>query len=232
MAELRGELRPVTFEGTPSAGLQSQALLYIPGEHRPDQTTPLLVFLHGASSRGSDPAVLKRYGPLAAVERRGEFPFAVLAPQCSPGHLWNDARAIVDFTDQIERHWGTDPRRVYLTGLSMGGGGTWYVASQFPRRYAAIVPMCGPTQPRQWARSLVDVPVWCFHGSRDEQIPLARSREMIAELQRLGGSPRFTVLKGKRHDITYLYYEDRIYDWMGGHRLPPEPAAQNGRRGE
>ena len=96
----------------------------------------------------------------------------------------------------------------------MGGGGAWFFGSQFPDRFGAIVPMCGPTQPEQWASGLRKMPVWVFHGDKDKVIPIKRSKDMVKALRKVGNKAKFTILKGKGHDITAQYNHDDIYDWM------------------
>lgn len=199
-----------------SKTLQPNALVYLPAKYDSSRRKkwPLLVWLHGASGRGSNLDIVKRYGPPRVAEATGDFPFVVVSPQCTPGQLWSDAAAIVALTDQIERSFRIDRKKIYLTGLSMGGGGAWFVASKFPDRYAAVAPMCGPTQPKDWAPGLRNVKIWCFHGEKDELIPVDRSRDMVDAIRRLGGKPKLTILKGQPHDITREYEDDRLYKWM------------------
>lgn len=213
----RGHHEVISFAPASTKAIQPRALLYLPAEYdeKKRKKWPLLVWLHGASGRGTNLDLVKRYGPPAVAERRGDFPFVVVSPQCPPGQLWSDAGAIVGLTDYVESAYRIDRKKVYLTGLSMGGGGTWFVASQYPKRYAAIVPMCGPTQPAQWAQGLREVKkIWCFHGERDELIPVERSKEMVKAIKKAGGKAKLTVLKGRPHDITSEYSDDRVYKWL------------------
>ncbi|BDC50609.1 hypothetical protein F183_A29250 [Bryobacterales bacterium F-183] len=199
-----------------SACLQPESLVYLPPEHNPEKKkSPLLVWLHGASLRGDDVQMLRKYGPPFVAEKRGDFPFVVLSPQCPVGQLWTaDSVSLMNLVDEAIVEYGVDPRRVYLTGLSMGGGGAWYLGSQYPHRFGAVVPMCGPTQPQQWAAGLRHMPIWCFHGEKDKVVPLRRSRDMVQALKKIGNKPKFTILKGKGHDITGQYNDDDIYEWM------------------
>lgn len=198
--------------GIRSAALQPESLIYLPADFK--KNMPLLVWLHGASLRGSDVQMVKRYGPPAVGERRGDFPFVVLSPQCPAGQLWTDANALIKLVDEIMIEHRIDPKRVYLTGLSMGGGGAWFLGSQHNTRFGSVVPMCGPTQPAQWAPGLRKMPVWCFHGEKDDVIPLKRSKDMVKALKQVGNKVKFTIVKGKGHDITGLYNDDDIYKWM------------------
>ncbi len=195
--------------------LQPESLVFLPTSHGGRKKLPLLVWLHGSSLRGADPGMLLRYGPPAVAEKRGDFPFVVLSPQCPAGQLWNnDAGPLMRLVDEVTGMYEIDPKRVYLTGLSMGGGGAWFFGSQFPDRFGAIVPMCGPTQPDQWASGLRKMPVWVFHGDKDKVIPIKRSKDMVKALRKVGNKAKFTILKGKGHDITAQYNHDDIYDWM------------------
>src|SRR5262245_12021002 len=112
--------------------LQPESLVFLPPEHGKRKKLPLLLWLHGASLRGSDVSMLMRYGPPAVAEKRGEFPFVVLSPQCPPGKLWTeDNGALIQLVDEAMAMYETDPKHVCLTGLSMGGGGAWWMGSQY-----------------------------------------------------------------------------------------------------
>ena len=195
--------------------LQPESLVYLPSDYDGRRKLPMLLWLHGASLRGADPQMLLRYGPPSVAEKRGDFPFIVLSPQCPPGRVWTDDNgAVIRLMDEVREAYHTDPRRCYLTGLCMGGGGAWCLGSRYPQLFGAIVPMCGPTQPAQWASGLRRMPVWVFHGDKDNVVPIKRSKDMVQALRRLGNKPRFSIVKGKGHDITSLYNDDAIYRWM------------------
>ncbi len=195
--------------------LQPESLIFVPEEHGRKKKLPLLLWLHGASLRGADTSMLMRYGPPAVAEKRGEFPFVVLSPQCPPGRLWTeDDGSLIKLVDEAMGMYDTDPKHVYLTGLSMGGGGAWWMGSQYPHRFGAVVPMCGPTQPKDWAAGLRKMPIWVFHGEKDKVVPIKRSKDMVKALRQVGNKPKFTIVKGKGHDITAMYNDNHIYDWM------------------
>ena len=198
--------------GIRSAAMQPESLVYLPPDVK--KGMPLLVWLHGASLRGTDVQMVKRYGPPAVAQRREDFPFVILSPQCPPGQSWTDSEALMRLVDEVMIEHRIDPQRVYLTGLSMGGGGAWFLASRHPNRFGAVVPMCGPTQPALWASGLKKTPIWCFHGEKDDVVPLKRSKDMVKALKKIGNKPKFTIVKGKGHDITSLYYDDDIYKWL------------------
>jgi len=122
-------------------------------------------------------------------------------------------------TDEVIANYRIDPKHVYVTGMSMGGGGTWLMGAKYPDRFGAILPMCGITYPAQWAPPLQRMPIWVFHGDRDRVIPIRRSIEMVRALKAVGNKPKFTVLKGKGHDITSLYYDDQLYHWLLSNKI-------------
>ena len=156
-------------------------LLYLPaGYHdEPDKTWPLLLFLHGAGERGSDLEILKKHGPPRLIAEGEEFPFIVAAPQCPEDTWWNlHVDALELLLDELEAEYRVDTRRIYLTGLSMGGYGSWHLAADNPTRFAAVVPICGGGHKffgfPQRVRVLKDVPIWVFHGAKDEVVPKNR----------------------------------------------------------
>jgi predicted peptidase len=107
-----------------------------------------------------------------------------------------------------------DPDRVYLTGLSMGGYGTWSLAAAHPERFAAIVPICGGGNPADAAK-LASLPVWVFHGAKDPTVPLERSKEMVEAIKSAGGNPRFTIYPEAGHDSwTETYNNPELYQWL------------------
>ena len=116
--------------------------------------------------------------------------------------------------DAVARAERIDRDRIYLTGLSMGGFGTWALALRHPERYAAILPVCGGGE-RQLARRLREMPIWAFHGDADQVVPVERSQEMIDAIKKLGGPPRFTAYPGVGHDSwTATYDNPEVYEWL------------------
>ena len=162
------------------------------------------------------------------VEQRPDFPFVVVSPQCPlpSGGLeeiplaWKPAQLIA-LIDHVAANLNIDPRRVYVTGLSMGGFGTWRLAAAYPERIAAALPICGGGQPNDMARALSRVPIWAFHGARDSVVPLQRSREMVRAVCNCGGRVRFTVYPEVEHDSwTATYDNPEIYTWLLSHQGP------------
>jgi predicted peptidase len=204
------------YRGRTDPALGRSFLLYLPGE-RTSGPVPLIYFLHGAGERGRNPRRVRTQGLPAMVESFPNFPFMMLAPQCPPGMVWSTlflTTLLEDFIGWQE----VDERRVYLTGMSMGGYATWAMAIQDPHRYAAIAPVCGGGNPGL-AFHLKDVPVWAFHGDRDPVVPMSESRDMVEALRASGGKEvRFTIFPGVGHDSwTPTYRNPELYEWFLAH---------------
>jgi len=209
-----------TLSAQISKSLTCDYLLSLPkGYGRKDQTWPLILFLHGAGERGSNLNQVKMHGPPKLVKQGKDLPFIVVSPQCPAGIWWTEKLdMLVALLDEIESKYDVDPSRIYLTGLSMGGFGTWALACEKPERFAAIVPICGGGQ---WflADRLKNVPVWAFHGAKDSVVPLDLSKKMVQAVKRAGGDAKLTVYPEANHDSwTATYDNPELYDWLLSHR--------------
>lgn len=184
---------------------------------------PLILFLHGMGERGDQLELVKRHGIPKIAEEWSDFPFIAVSPQCPADSIWSlQQDALLALLDEILGHYAADPARVYLTGLSMGGYGTWELASAHPERFAAIAPICGGGSPFLGfpARvcALKDVPVWAFHGAKDTVVPLDESAKMVEALRAFGGNVRFTVYPEAGHDAwTETYANPELYAWFLSH---------------
>jgi len=188
-------------------------LLYLPQEYESKESWPLLLFLHGAGERGDDLELVKKHGPPKLIAAGKQFPFIVVSPQC-PKDRWWEPIELVALLDEIESKYKVDPDRISVTGLSMGGFGSWRLASYAPERLAAIVPICGGGE-TYWARRFAHLPVWVFHGAKDKGVPLERSEEMVEALKEKGGHPRFTIYPEAEHDSwTETYNNPKLYEWL------------------
>lgn len=210
------------FEKTITKTLRSQYLLFLPANYaKKQQKWPLILFLHGAGERGDDLAMIKIYGPSKYVEQNVNFPFIIVAPQCPADHWWpNELEVLTNLLDDVVAQYDVDTERIYLTGLSMGGYGTWSLASEHPDRFAAIAPICGGGLPilEMNRCRLKDVPVWAFHGAKDDVVPLAKSKEMVEAVKSYGGNVKFTVYPDTDHDAwTRTYNNKELYDWFLQH---------------
>lgn len=197
---------------TTNAG-EMQYLLYLPKGYKKEKTEwPLILFLHGAGERGSDIELVKKHGPPKLVEEK-DFPFIIVSPQC-PAEQWWDVELLKELLDDVISKYQVDENRIYLTGLSMGGYGTWSLAAKYPEKFTAIAPICGGGDPKSTS-SIKTIPAWVFHGAKDSVVPLARSEEMVESLRYAGGFVTFTVYPEAGHDSwTDTYNNKALYEWF------------------
>lgn len=204
-------------------GAKLDYLLYLPPDYNKDESKkwPLIVFLHGSGERGTNVNDVKKHGPPKIVEDE-DSPlgkrFIVVSPQCPPKEWWR-AEELNKLLDDVLDHYRIDKDRVYLTGLSMGGFGTWSWAEQNPGRFAAIAPMCGGGDPTQ-AERLKDLPIWVFHGEMDKTVPIERDQEMVDAVKVAGDKDvKFTKYPDAGHDCwTRSYANPELYDWFLKHK--------------
>ncbi|MCA9172629.1 MAG: prolyl oligopeptidase family serine peptidase [Planctomycetales bacterium] len=187
--------------------------IYLPADYDKQEKWPLMIFLHGAGERGDDLDQVKRHGPPAQIAQGKSLPMIVVSPQC-PANTWWQPEAVAKLTQDIISKHKVDTSRVYLTGLSMGGFGTWATTIQNPGLYAAAVPICGGGEPGNVA-AIKDLPIWVFHGAKDSVVPLARSQEMVDALRAAGGNVKFTIYPEAEHDSwTETYNNPEVYEWI------------------
>lgn len=174
---------------------------------------PLILFLHGAGERGTDLNLVKKHGVAKIVEAQPDFPFIVVSPQC-PTDGWWSSELLAALLDEVEREYRVDNKRIYLTGLSMGGYGTWDLAMAQPHRFAALVPICGRGNPLRVHR-IKHLPIWVFHGAKDKVVPLTNSVDLVRALRKCGAKPKFTIYPDAAHDSwTRTYSDPRLYKWL------------------
>jgi len=192
-------------------------LLYLPKDYNSTgKPFSLIVFLHGAGERGDNLDQLKVHGIPKIAEADSNFPFVVIAPQCPAEKWWTyyiePLKALID---DVKDEYNIDKSRVYLTGLSMGGFCTWSLAAQYPDDFAAIVPICGGGEIRLAMLKRYKMPVWAFHGAKDDVIPIARSQEMVDAIKTAGGNIKFTIYPELRHNCWDAAYGDpNLYKWF------------------
>lgn len=196
-------------------------LLFLPNsDTAKEQLSPTIIFLHGAGERGSNLEDVKRHGVAKIVEEQPDFPFIVISPQCPPDEYWS-VQLLSILLDEAISLYPIDPDRVYLTGLSMGGYGTWHLAAAEPQRFAAIAPICGGGNPSA-VRKLKNLPAWAFHGARDNVVPLKESEIMVSALKAGNGNVKFTLYPDADHDSwTQTYNNPELYEWFLQHRRQP-----------
>jgi predicted peptidase len=195
---------------------------------------PVIIFLHGVHQRGAG-GFLPESGAAAAFVRRylARVPAVILLPQCRAGSYWSDpfmVEMVMTALSQTASEFKTDPARLYLTGVSMGGYGVWHFASQYPGRFAALVPICGGVSGRdderfrRLARKVRKTPTWIFHGADDRVVPVEDSRRMAAALEEASGDFKYSEYPGVGHAVwTQVMSERELMPWLLAQRLTPNP---------
>jgi predicted peptidase len=217
--------------------------IYVPPGFTPERAWPVILFLHGAGEGGREGVQQTKVGIGPAIRRAPErFPAVVVFPQSPRGHPWSGPSAELALLalEQAITEFHGDTARLYLTGVSMGGYGTWRLALQEPHRFAALVPICGglDTPARrarlrnaeastadpflEAARQLQHLPIWVFHGEEDEIIPVSESRVMVEALQKVGAPVRYTEYPEVDH-ISWdpAYAEPALMPWLLSHSRCP-----------
>lgn len=195
--------------------LSANYLLYLPKDYNEsDKDFPLILFLHGMGERGTDIEKVKTHGIPKLISEGKEFPFIVVSPQCPDEYFWNDD-VLIALLDEIEQNYRVDKNRIYVTGLSMGGHGTWTLALAQPNRFAAIAPVCGWGHPVEFCK-LAQMPIWVFHGAKDFVVPLNDSEQIVEQLKKCGATKvKFTIYPEATHDSwTETYNNEELYKWF------------------
>jgi len=224
------------------AGRSYHYQVYVPSMYTAAQQWPVILFLHGAGERGSDGLLQTNVGLGAAIRSDpSRYPALVVFPQAPADSLWTGVPGQIAMAalDATLREFHTDPERVYLTGWSMGGSGTWYLAYRYPDRFAAVAPISGyvssalpwlggrsPVVPPDsgppfapLARRVARVPAWIFHGEADRVVPVAESRQAAEALRAAGGEARYTEVLGGSHNIwDEVYASTQFQSWLFAHR--------------
>jgi predicted peptidase len=208
-----------------------------PKEYDAGRRYPLVVFLHGAGERGDDNQRQLVHGmnDFASDEVMAKYPAFVIAPQCPSGKKWVEVdwgadshtmpekpsqplAATLAVIEGLQKEFSIDPARIYITGLSMGGYGTWDALQRWPKLFAAAAPICGGGDPAG-APIMKDIPIWAFHGDTDTAVKPQRSRAMIKALEAAGGKPKYTEYPGVGHNSWSRTYADpALYEWMFGQK--------------
>lgn len=226
---------PVVFESTSGQSLPYRLLR--PSQLQPGKMYPLVLFLHGAGERGDDnqTQLVHAAAEFARHDRRQRYPAFVLVPQCPQDSRWVESpwdlptgagefdeqpsvsmALTLELVDSFVETNPVDATRLYVTGLSMGGQGSWYAAAAKPARFAAMLEVCGGGDPT-WAARYAGIPIWAFHGQDDHVVPVSRGREMIKALTDAGHHPelRYVEYPQVKHDSwTRTYARDDVYEWL------------------
>lgn len=229
-----------------SGGVTYRYQVYVPAEWSPKQKWPVILSLHGAGERGDDGLFSSELGLGRAIRRNARgFPFVAVFPQCPEGATWADKHIQEMAMAALEaaiREYSGDRSRLYLTGLSMGGYGTWEMAMRYTRFFAAIAPVCGGLRPprgypeifskqvnldaadpyAEAAKRIGAIPVWIFHGARDPVVPVSESRKMEAALRSAGAAVRYTEYPDASHNSwDRAYAEPELVKWLLAQRRKP-----------
>jgi predicted peptidase len=219
--------------------------VYVPSSFTKSKQWPVIFFLHGAGERGGDGERQTELGLPARLREMKDFPAVVVMPQCAEGAWWGDPEMEKQAFAALEKsisEFNGDPERLYLTGLSMGGYGTWAFGYKYPERFAALVPVCGGVvanrrfiMPPPWhplsiapgdpygetASRLTKVPIWVFHGDADPRVPVTESRKLTEAIKARGGNVRYTEYPGVAHNAwDRAYWEEELLPWLLAQRKP------------
>jgi predicted peptidase len=216
--------------------------VYVPASYTPSRNWPVILFLHGGGERGDDGLLPTQVGLGSAVRKyTSYFPAIIVFPQAPSDSLWvgTPARVAMAALDQVSREFRTDPDRVYLTGMSMGGNGVWYLAYRHPARFAALLPICAWVTPfeerthaaepvvppnsgppfKVLARQLRHIPIRIVHGERDDVVPVEQSRQAAAALEAAGAPVQYLELVGTDHNSwDPAYTSPRLISWLFAQR--------------
>jgi predicted peptidase len=205
-------------------------VVYVPTNYNGIDRLPLIIWLHGSHEKGSDGRMQLKVGLAQAIYRTLAIPearpFSFLAffPQSQSGG-WDaksrDGEILMAELADVEERFRVDANRLYLTGHSSGGSGTWELAAAYPDRWAAIVPVCGSGDPRIAPR-IAKIPCWCFQGGADFGTSPQASRDMIQAIKAAGGDPKYTEFDALFHNIwRKVYVMPELYEWLDEqHRVP------------
>lgn len=215
--------------------------VYMPDNLQPEQKVPLVIFLHGSGECGVDNFKQTLWGPdaMMAYSREKKTPVIIVAPQCPRGEVWAPlfwhagsakpadrqskmGRLVKELTEKCIATMPVDKDRVLLTGLSLGGYGVWDILWRYPDMFAAAMPVCGGGYP-ETCRKFASVPIWVFHGEKDQNVPVKLSRAMVAELWRLDAPVRYREFPDAGHAVwSSAYRDDGVLKWFFSQRRKPQ----------
>ncbi|MDB4570263.1 prolyl oligopeptidase family serine peptidase [Akkermansiaceae bacterium] len=183
---------------------------------------PLILFLHGRGESKGPLSIVKKWGPPKLAEEKG-LPYILISPQCPKESWWSNddqQELLTKLLAHVRKEFPIDEKRIYLTGLSMGGFGSWEMAARHPKTFAAVVPICGGGDPEN-AKKLTEIPIWNWHGTADTAVPFSKSVEMVEAIKKAGGKKiTFSVLEDVGHDSWIQAYGDpKLWEWMAQQKL-------------
>ena len=216
-------------------GVTYKYQVFVPNNWSSNQKWPIILFLHGVGERGTDGLIQTQVGIATAIRNdRSRFPALVVLPQCLKEHRWTDPdmeELSLSALGEASREFKGDPKRTYLTGLSMGSYGSWALAARYPNKFAAVVPICGGILTPDDARKQPDsdripyleaakkigtkLPIWVFHGDADPDVPVSESRHMVEALKADGADVHYTEYPGVGHKSwDKAYAEPELMTWL------------------
>ena len=180
---------------------------------------PIIIQLHGAGERGNggaDLSLVDVHGFSKVISEK-DYPCIFIMPQCPNGTFWAaKVESIVSFAEFLINKYAADPERIYLTGLSMGGYGTWFTAMARPDLFAAIAPVCGGGM--AWNAGVLTMPVWAFHGAEDKSVDVFHSDDMVARMKKHDLDVRYSRFDGVGHDVWKKTYDEELLNWFLQHK--------------
>jgi predicted peptidase len=211
-----GRQTPGTFWHRAAKGgwIETKYWVYLPENYSDHSEWPLLLYLHGGGDRGNDLEKSKRRGMANFIDQGKKFPMIVVSPQCPNDFAWESV-PLMELLDDMEKRFSVDRQRFYVMGFSMGGHGTWNLASRKTERFAGIVPIAGRGDPEE-AKKLTDLPVWAFHGQRDSVVPVEGTTKMVGAIKAAGGTKvKMTVIPQEKHGIeNRILKRNDLFEWL------------------
>lgn len=201
-------------------------LLYLPKDYNPTKNYPFILFLHGRGESQAPLSTVKKWGPPRLADSGQHFPFIIASPQCPPHpSFWSQSAEqtkLWSLLQHLEKTYAIDEGRMYLTGLSMGGFGSWTLAAAHPEKFAAVAPVCGRGNPAD-GEKLKDIPIWAWHGTADPVVKASGTEDMVKAIHQAGGDKIiYTSLEGIGHNSwSATYATPQLYSWFLKHSLEP-----------
>jgi predicted peptidase len=230
-AQTPSVLKPKIFEN--AEGRKMPYRLFVPARYDHKQAYPLALWLHGVNGRGNDNlAQISESNRIGShvwtfPESQAKNPCFVVAPQCADEEYWaagdgyrptEQQHLVLELVKDLRKEYSIDTQRMYVAGQSMGGIGTWSIITANPNMFAAAVPICGGGNVAE-ASKLIRMPIWAFHGDKDQSVPVDYSRKMINAIRKAGGDPKYTEYKGAGHEIwDRVFKEPELLPWVFSQR--------------